>query len=801
MAKSLVVVESPAKAKTINKYLGTDYVVKACLGHIKDLPKSKLGVDEDNNFEPHYTIIRGKTDLVRELKRVASKSRMIYLAPDPDREGEAISFHLSEELGNGKPIHRVILNEITKEEVKRAFENPTEIDQKKVQAQQARRILDRLVGYKISPLLWQKVKRGLSAGRVQSIALRLICEREKEIQDFISEEYWILTAFLEGSEPPIFPAKLVRMNGKKVEIPNQEASDRILADLDRALFTVKEIERKERKRNPPAPFITSKLQQEASRKFRWPVKKVMIVAQELYEGIELGDEGAVGLITYMRTDSVRVSPLALEETRKYVTGEYGKDFLPNEPNFYKNKKSVQDAHEAIRPTSVFRTPESVKHYLSRDEFKLYSLIWNRFVASQMKPALFDETIITVGAGNYEFEASGQVMTFPGFIRVYQEETVDQPGTAEETPSSLPVLETGQELRLDRLEPKQNFTQPPPRFTEAMLVKELEEKEIGRPSTYATILSVIQNRSYVTKEDNRFKPTDLGFLVTDLLVRHFYEIMDFKYTAHLEEELDEIEEGSKKTLEVLNEFYGDFSRDLKRAYEEIDEIKVTGIPVDTKCPQCGSPMVKRWGKFGAFISCTNEECKYTQNPDEKPDKTLGGVGTESEHVCLKCGKPLVVKVGRYGKFLACSGYPECKFTATLTPKQAELGSVEVPNEKCPQCGSELVVKQGRYGPFIACSNYPDCKYIKPKTLDVKCPQCGGDLVEKRTRGRKVFYGCANYPGCTFAVWNKPVVRECPACHAPFMLEKFRKNGPPYLECNNKECKYQIELEPQPEPAAS
>ena len=801
MAKSLVVVESPAKAKTINKYLGSDYLVKACLGHIKDLPKSKLGVDEENNFEPQYTIIRGKTDLVKELKKAASKAKSIYLAADPDREGEAISFHLSEELGNGKPIHRIILNEITKDEVRKAFENPTEIDQKKVQAQQARRILDRLVGYKISPLLWQKVKRGLSAGRVQSIALRLICEREKEIQAFVPVEYWILTAFLEGSEPPIFPAKLTRHNGKKIEVSNQEASERILSDLDRALFIVKDIEKKERKRNPAAPFITSKLQQEASRKFRWPVRKVMMVAQGLYEGMEIGEEGAVGLITYMRTDSVRISQGALQEARKFVADEYGADFLPDQPNFYKNKKSVQDAHEAIRPTSVARTPDSIQQYLGRDEFKLYSLIWNRFVASQMKPALFDETIITVEAAKYEFEASGQVMTFPGFIRVYQEETSDQPASTEEGPTSLPVVEKGQALRLDRLEPKQNFTQPPPRFTEAALVKELEEKEIGRPSTYATILSVIQNRSYVIKEDNRFKPTDLGFLVTDILVRHFDEIMDFKYTAHLEDELDEIEEGSKQTVDVLKEFYGDFSRDLKRAYDEIEEIKVTGVPVDTKCPQCQSAMVKRWGKFGAFLACTNEECKYTQNPDEKPNEAMGGVGTETEHTCLKCGKPLVVKVGRYGKFLACSGYPECKFTATLNKKQDEAGSVEVPNEKCPQDGSELVIKHGKYGPFIACSNYPECKYIKPKTLDVKCPEDGGDLVEKRTKGRKIFYGCANYPECTFAVWNKPVVRNCPACNATFMLEKFRKNGPPYLECNNKECKFQIELEQQPAETAT
>lgn len=799
MAKSLVVVESPAKAKTINKYLGSDYIVKACLGHIKDLPKSKLGVDADNDFAPQYQIIKGKTELVGELRKHAAKAKNIYLAPDPDREGEAISYHLAEELGKDRTVHRVILNEITKDEVRRAFENPTHIDQKLVQAQQARRVLDRLVGYKLSPLLWQKVKRGLSAGRVQSIALRLICDREREILAFIPEEYWILTAFLEGSEPPVFPAKLLRKDGKKIKVGNKDESDSILAELGRAVFTVKNLEKKERKRNAPAPFITSKLQQEASRKFRWPVKKVMMVAQQLYEGVEIGEEGAVGLITYMRTDSVRISPTALDEVRGYINSEFGTEYLPDQPSFYKNKKSVQDAHEAIRPSSAMRTPESIKHYLSRDEYRLYSLIWQRFIACQMKPALFDETIITVEAGAFEFEATGQVMTFAGFLKVYEEEAAETPdGEESALPANLPMVEIGQELRLDRLEPKQNFTQPPPRFTEAALVKELEEKEIGRPSTYAAILSVIQNRSYVVKEESRFRPTDLGFLVSDLLVQHFFEIMDFKYTAHLEEELDEIEEGTKQYVEVMKEFYGDFSRDLEKAYEKIDNIKATGIAVDMKCPKCGSGMVKRWGKFGAFLSCTNEECKYTQNPDEKPHESIGDVGSETEHVCLKCGRPLVVKVGRYGKFLACSGYPECKFTATLNAGQSKEGTVEVAGEKCPKCESELVVKHGRYGAFIACSNYPECKYIKPKSLDVKCPEDGGDLVEKRTRGRKIFYGCNNYPDCKFALWNKPVIRECPACHAPFMLEKFRKGAPPYLECNNKDCKFQIELESEPQP---
>ncbi|MCI0411364.1 type I DNA topoisomerase [bacterium] len=792
MAKSLVVVESPAKAKTINKYLGGDYVVKACMGHIKDLPKSKLGVDEEKDFEPHYVIIRGKNDIVKDLQKAAQKAKKIYLAPDPDREGEAIAAHLAEELQDGKPVHRVILNEITKEEVKNAFANPTVIDEKKVQAQQTRRILDRLVGYKLSPLLWQKVKRGLSAGRVQSIALRLICDREREILAFVPEEYWILTAFLEADEPPVFAAKLLRKDGKKLSVADQQTSDQILADLQDAVYTVKEVEKKQRKRHAPAPYITSKLQQEASRKFRWPVKKVMMVAQELYEGIEVGEEGAVGLITYMRTDSVRISEQALQEGRKYVHDEYGREYLPDQPNFFKNKKSVQDAHEAIRPTSAHRTPDSVKHYLSRDEYKLYQLIWNRFVASQMKSAEFDETIITVSAKDFEFEASGQVMTFAGYLKVYQETEETE---SDQGPSNLPPVEVGQRLRLDRLEPKQNFTQPPPRFTEAALVKELEDKEIGRPSTYASIISVIQNRNYVIKEENRFKPTDLGLLISDLLVQHFDELMDFKYTAHLEEELDEIEEGSKVSLEVLNEFYGDFTRDLKKAYDLIENIKATGIATDLKCPQCQSPMVKRWGKFGAFLACTNEECKYTQNPDEKPGESIGDVGSESEHVCLKCGKPLVVKVGRYGKFLACSGYPECKFTATLTPsKTAAEGTVEVPGEKCPQCGSELVVKQGRFGPFIACSNYPDCKYIKPKTVDVKCPEDGGDLVEKRTRGRKIFYGCSNYPDCKFAVWYKPIPQECPVCHAPFMLEKYRKDQPSILECYNKECKFQLEPVP-------
>ncbi len=800
MSKSLVVVESPAKAKTINKYLGKNYTVKASMGHIKDLPKSKLGVDEKNNFEPQYVIIRGKTDLVKDLKKAAEKADDIFLATDPDREGEAISFHLAEELGNGKNVRRVILNEITKDEVLHAFANPTDIDQKKVQAQQARRILDRIVGYKISPLLWEKVKRGLSAGRVQSIALRLICDREREILAFVPEEFWTIAAFLEGHEPPLFPARLARYLGKKIKVTDQAGADQAVSDLNRALFVVEDVEKKERKRNAPAPYITSKLQQEASRKFRWPVKKVMMVAQDLYEGIELPEEGAVGLITYMRTDSVRLSPQAVQDARKHINDEYGAEYLPAGPNFFKNKKSVQDAHEAIRPTSVFRTPESIHASLGRDEYKLYELIWHRFVASQMTSALFDETIITVKAGDYELEASGQVMKFAGYLRVYQEsdeENADQ----EAAGNKLPVVEKGEELRLDHLEPKQNFTQPPPRFTEAALVKELEDKEIGRPSTYAAIISVIQNRSYVVKEENRFKPTDLGFLVSDLLVRHFFEIMDFKYTAHLEEELDEIEEGTKETLDVLNEFYTDFSRDLEKAYKDVENIKATGVATDQKCPQCGSAMVKRWGKFGAFLACTNEECKYTQNPDEHPQDNIGHVGSESEHVCLKCGKPLVVKVGRYGKFLACSGYPECKFTATLTKVQNEEGTVEVPGEKCPQCGSELVVKQGRFGPFIACSNYPDCKYIKPKTVDVKCPEDGGELVEKRTRGRKIFYGCANYPDCKFALWNKPVRQECPVCHNPFMLEKFRKGDGAYLECYNKDCKYQLDQQPETQPVAT
>lgn len=789
MAKSLVVVESPAKAKTINKYLGSDYIVKACMGHIKDLPKSKLGVDEENDFEPHYVVIRGKNEIVKELQKTAAKVKNIYLAPDPDREGEAIAFHLAEELQDGRSVHRVILNEITKEEVRNAFANPMEIDMKKVQAQQARRILDRLVGYKISPLLWDKVKRGLSAGRVQSIALRLIVDREKEIQAFVPEEYWTMTAFLEAQEPPIFPAKLVKKNGKKIKIPDQAHSDQIVKDLQDATYTIRAVNKKARKRHAPAPYITSKLQQEASRKFRWPVKRVMMVAQELYEGIELGEEGAVGLITYMRTDSVRVSEQALKEVREFIPQEYGSEYLPKSANYYKNKKSVQDAHEAIRPTSSLRTPESVEKYLSKDEFRLYSLIWNRFVASQMTSAEFDETIITVEAADYQFEASGKILTFPGFLKVYQE-TIEQ--DADETPGKLPGVKVNETLRLDRLEPKQNFTQPPPRFTEAALVKELEDKEIGRPSTYASIISVIQNRSYVVKEENRFRPSDLGMLVSDLLVQHFYELMDFKYTAHLEEELDEIEEGTKQPVDVLNEFYGDFSRDLAGAYEKIENIKVSGLPTDLTCPKCSNPLVKRWGKFGAFLACTSEDCDYTQNPDEDPADNLGGVGTETPHNCLKCGKPLVVKVGRYGKFLACSGYPECRFTTTLNP-QSEKNGLEVSGEKCPQCSSELVVKQGRYGPFVACSNYPECKYIKPKTLDVKCPEDAGDLVEKRTRTRRIFYGCSNYPECKFAVWNKPVARECPACGASFMVEKFRKDAPALLECSNKECKYQLEPE--------
>jgi DNA topoisomerase-1 len=764
MSKSLIIVESPSKAKTLKKYLGRNFNVVASVGHVKDLPKSKFGVDIEKNFRPQYIIIRGKKKILDEIKKAAQAADKVYLAPDPDREGEAIAWHIAEEL-NGKrnKIYRVLFNEITEQAVKKALTLPGKIDQKKVNAQQARRILDRIVGYKISPLLWEKVRRGLSAGRVQSVAVRLVCEREKEIEAFVPEEYWSITAKLSGANPPPFVARLHSIAGEPVKISNQVQAQEKVKVLERLSYTVQQIERKDKKRNPPAPFTTSKLQQDAVRKLRFSPKKTMMLAQQLYEGVEIGTEGPVGLITYMRTDSTRLSVEAQQEAREYIQGQYGQDYLPGKPNVYKNKKGAQDAHEAIRPTSAQRDPEAIKPFLQRDQYLLYKLIWTRFLASQMNPAILEVTRVDIAAGEHLFRATGTVTKFPGFTAVYVEAQDNgagkSPGTSlkgqeadeetavgsEEEEGTLPTLQEGERLALITLEPKQHFTQPPPRYNEALLIKELEEQGIGRPSTYHTIISTIQDRKYVEKVEGRFKPTELGEIVNELLVTHFPDVLNVEFTARMEQELDEIEEGDKKWVDTVRDFYEPFNKRLEKAQHEMRDIKREETPTEIVCDRCGLPMVIRWGKNG--------------------------------------------------RFLACTGYPDCRNTKEfMADESGDISVVQKENtvsDLCERCGSPMVIKNGRFGRFVACSKYPECKYTKALSTGVKCPQpgCGGDLTEKRTKKGKVFFACSRYPQCNYALWNRPLPRPCPECKAPFLVEKYdRKSQQTRVQCPEKGCQY-------------
>ena len=799
MAKSLVVVESPAKAKTISKYLGKDYIVKASVGHIKDLPKSKLGVDVDDDFTPHYSIIPAKTKVVKELRSAAKDIKDIYLAADPDREGEAICQHLSEELSaKSRNIYRVLFHEITKTAIQEAFKHPGRINQNKVDAQQTRRILDRLVGYKISPLLWDKVRRGLSAGRVQTVALRLIVEREQEIRAFKSEEYWSLEARLAGEAPPDFVAKARLLDGSKWNVADGETTNRIVEELKQARFVVREIHRREKKKYPVPPFITSKLQQEAARKLNYSVKRTMVLAQRLYEGVEVGQEGAVGLITYMRTDSSRVSESALQEVRSLIRREFGESYLPHHPIYYKSKKIAQEAHEAIRPTSVERTPDSLKSDLDPDLWKLYSLIWNRFVASQMNPALFDQTDVKIDAGRVEFKATGSIRKFPGFLAVYQESRPENGGTADEEESVLPDLREGEVLTLKELVPSQHFTQPPPRYNEASLVKALESKGIGRPSTYATILSTIQDRDYVDKHDGKFYPSEIGEVVLELLVGSFQELFDYEYTARMEDHLDRIESGREQWKKAMRDFYNLLARKLEVAEKEMPDIKTEAIETEEVCDKCGKKMVIKWGKFGRFLACSGyPECRNTreipkvcslEEPEQpKPD----------EIQCEKCGKPMVLKRGRFGEFMACSGYPECRNTKKIV-KSAEEMTVkhDIPlEEDCPACGKKLAIKHGRFGEFTACSDYPNCRYIKLKSTGVRCPKegCTGEIVERKSRRGKTFYGCSNYPDCDFVLWNKPLPDPCPLCDAPFTVMKTTKRTGTVRFCNSEDCNFSESLD--------
>jgi len=768
-AKNLVIVESPSKARTLEKYLGRDFQVRASVGHVVDLPKSRLGVDIKKNFAPDFHVIQGKKKVIDELKKAAKGKENIYLASDPDREGEAIAWHIADQVAKGhKRVYRVLINEITRKAVQEAIANPQELDRNKFDAQIARRILDRLVGYQLSPLLWNKVRRGLSAGRVQSVAVRLVCEREKDIRAFESQEYWSLTALLEGRLPPSFKARLVQWQGRKIDnkkfrLENEPRVQQITKALAGASWIIGDVEKKERRRYPTPPFVTSKLQQEAARKLGFQPKRTMQIAQHLYEGVELGSEGSVGLITYMRTDSTRVSADALNTVRHFIEGQYGKNYLPNKPNAYRSKKGAQDAHEAIRPTSMEYRPERVRRFLRRDAFQLYSLIWDRFVASQMVPALFDQTAFEIPVREAVFRATGQQIKFDGFMKVYiegrDERTSQANGSdgdeaedeSRDNEGVLPDLQKGDRLKLLSMDPKQHFTQPPPRYTQASLIKELDEKGIGRPSTYAAIISNILDREYVVQDERRsLAPTELGFLVTDLLVESFPDILNVEFTAGMEDELDKIEEGKEAWTKAMKRFYTPFARDLKKAESEMRDVKRQEVPTDIACDKCGAMMVIKWG--------------------------------------------------RNGEFLACPSYPECKNTKNL--KRNEKGEVQVAaeeevNETCEQCGRPMLLRWGKYGKFLGCSGYPECKNIrpleKPVDLGVKCPECKeGNLKERKSRRGKIFYSCDRYPDCKFATWDRPVAGSCPQCGEPVLVEKVTKRSGHMRYCRKKECGYKVQV---------
>jgi DNA topoisomerase I len=827
MTKSLVIVESPAKAKTIEKYLGKGYSVLASVGHIMDLPKNDIGVElEHRTFEPTLIVSPGKEKVVAQLKKAAASADEIFLAPDPDREGEAIAYHLAIQLGTNakerKKIRRVTFNEITKKAVQDAFLHARDVDQNLVDAQQTRRVLDRLVGYQISPLLWDKVRRGLSAGRVQTVAVRLIVEREREIGAFQPVENWTLDALLhpEKQAEKSFKARFIGIDGEPVRVPSgkdkdgkdqfianslpdKKSMDEVIAALDKAQWSLVSVQSQEKQRKPLAPFITSQLQRDAASKLSFNVRRTMGVAQRLYEGVEIGSEGPVGLITYMRTDSPRIAPEAIESARQWIAKNLGARYLPATENVYKGKKAAQDAHEAIRPTDASRTPESIARYLTEEQLKLYRLIWQRFMASQMTPAIFDVTTAKIAAVSsktgktYDFRVSGSVVRFDGFLKVY-EVLEDKKDDDDESSNKLPNLDGVKKLELEKLENEQHFTQPPPRFNEASLVKVLEERGIGRPSTYASIISTIQDREYVTKISGRFYPTEIGMVVCDLLVKNFPYIFDTAYTAKLEEELDDIEEGKEKWTDLMNGFYDHFVDELKDAGVKMEDIKRMEQKTDEKCDLCGSPLLLKWGKFGSFYACSaynkkdKNSCTFTkENTAGKPDLNTPEAqeAGEQEEYCENCGRVMVLRRGPFGMFMSCPGYnedPPCKTFRKLSQKQQQKQSTPKPTgEACPQCGKPLVLRQGAYGEFVSCSGYPKCKYVKQNLIEgMKCPKCGtGDLAERKARRGNMFWGCTNYPKCDFTTNNKPVPTPCPECGSPYLVEKTLKTGI-YLECPNK-----------------
>jgi DNA topoisomerase-1 len=899
MARSLVIVESPAKAKTINKYLGRNFTVKASIGHVMDLPKKDIGIrlpgedpsgrkkrkpkkgskkseivytkkpielDDAKIFEPTLQIISGKGKVINDLRKAASTADAVYLAGDPDREGEAISAHLAMVLSkperyveadasgrtkdkakedgkeaesapaldkNGKPkkkykskwaseplqmdipatdpkkIFRVTFNEITPKAIRAAFDKPRQVDENLVDAQQARRVLDRIVGYKISPLLWDKVRRGLSAGRVQTVALRLIVERELEIRAFVPVEYWSIHAMLDAGQPPLFEAKLFKHKGEDIAVSSQEAADAIVKAVSKAKWEVANVTQREKRRNAPPPFTTSKLQQAAYNRLRYTAKRTMGLAQRLYEGVELGEEGSVALITYMRTDSVHVSSDALQQVRELIPGRFGSNYLPEKPNYYKSKKDAQEAHEAVRPTDAMRTPEDVRKYLEDDLFKLYQLIWQRFVASQMLPAIFDQTTIDINAGEYTFRSSGSVQKFDGYLRVYQmpvanADREDEEKDDEGEGNALPRVAEGQILRLATIRPDQHFTEPPPRYTEATLVKDLEEKGIGRPSTYASIISTIVEREYVRKDQGRFTPTMLGERVSVLLVKSFDDIFDVTFTARLEEELDEIEEGKLPWRDAVREFWEKFVVDLDKAGDEMISYKA-GIPTGKKCEKCGDgDLLERISRHGFFLGCSRyPDCDFIQ--DMAPELASEPGDENKVEYCDNCGKEMAIKRGRFGVFLACTGYPDCKTTRRLVEgTRIARQPDELLEEKCALCTLNLVKKHGRFGEFIGCSGYPKCKYTRPITMGIKCPKCSeGEFVRRGSAGKggrgrpRIFYGCSRYPDCDFTTPFMPIPEPCPKCGAPFVVEKKSKIGTVY-SCLKEGCDWE-KLAPEPSAA--
>ncbi|GAB4274297.1 MAG: type I DNA topoisomerase [Candidatus Rifleibacteriota bacterium] len=764
MAKNLIIVESPGKIKTLSKFLGKEFIVEASKGHVIDLPPSRFGVSPENGFVPDFRIVKDRKDVILKLQKIARTVDKIYLAPDPDREGEAISWHLANVL-DIDPLSncRITFNSITKEDVLKSLQSPRCIDFNLVNAQQSRRILDRLVGYKLSPLLWQKICLGLSAGRVQSVAVALICKREREILAFKPEEFWTIAADVKNAKNKKFQIKLVKLAGKKAVVPDKDASDRIVSVLENTELIVSTVSTRDKKQTPPPPFITSTLQAEAAQKFGFSPRRTMSVAQKLYEGIHLGKEGQVGLITYMRTDSVRIAPEGLSELNDYLKENFSPEYRLDHSRRFRMKKGAQDAHEAIRPTSVWRTPEKMASYLKPEQLKLYTLIWKRYVASQMAEAKFKVVSVEIEVEDAIFQATGTTMVFDGFTSLYAISKEEDAEETEDGTQKLPHLVEGEKLKLVEIFPKQNFTSPPPRYSESSLIKTLEKEGIGRPSTYATIVDTIQQRKYVKKVEGRFQPSDAAFVVTDILEKCFSDIINPGFTAHMESDLDLVEEGKADWVDVLSEFYEPFTQDLRKAEEIIQKVQI-----------------------------------------------------ESDVICEKCGKKMMVRLGRTGKFLACSGYPECKSTVNIPDEilifpngipeppvkiseilrevgKESAGEFEAVDEKCDKCGADMYVRTGRFGKFIACSNYPECKNTRQlvKETGIGCPVegCSGKILEKKSKRGRLFYGCSNYPECSLTTWALPTGELCKECGSPLVWHTTKKNGK-HVKCSGKGCKFRF-----------